>query len=98
MAEQESPLEHIVQHPLIERPARVGLLTPEGKITIFSDQIAMIALAGLLLMALVRMMVRRRRGKTGVDALVPAGSANMLEAICEYLRKEVAQPVLHDHT
>ena len=98
MAEQESPLEHIVQHPLIERPASVGLLTPEGKITVFSDQIAMIALAGILLVALVPMMVRRRRGKTGVDALVPAGSANALEAICEYLRKEVAEPVLHDYT
>ena len=97
-AEQESPLEHIVQHPLIERPAKVGVLTPEGKITVFSDQIAMIALAGLLLVALVPMMVRRRRGKTGVDAMVPAGSANMLEAVCDYLRKEVAEPVLHEHT
>src|SRR5262245_35149453 len=96
--EQESPLEHIVQHPLIERPASVGVLTPEGKITVFSDQMAMIALAGLLLVALVPMMVKRRRGKTGVDALVPSGSANMLEAICDYLRKEVAEPVLHEHT
>ena len=43
MTEQESPLEHIVQHPLVERPASVGLLTPDGKITVFSDQIAMIA-------------------------------------------------------
>jgi len=97
-AEQESPLEHIVQHPLIERPAKVGALTPDGKITVFSDQIAMIVLAGLLLIALIPMMVKRRRGKTGVDALVPAGSANMLEAICDYLRKEVAEPVLHEHT
>ena len=97
-AEQESPLEHIVQHPLIERPASVGVLTPEGKITLFSDQIAMIALAGLLLVALVPLMVKRRRGKAGVDALVPAGSANMLEAVCDYLRKEVAEPVLHEHT
>src|SRR5213078_2008752 len=98
MAEQESPLEHIVQHPLIERSTSVGVLTPEGKITLFSDQIAMIALAGVLLTALVPMMVKRRRGGGGVDALVPAGSANMLEAVCEYLRKEVAEPVLHDHT
>src|SRR6266850_1041813 len=60
MTEQESPLEHIVQHPLIERPASVGLLTPDGKITVFSDQIAMIALAGILLIALVPMMIRRR--------------------------------------
>jgi F-type H+-transporting ATPase subunit a len=98
MVEQESPLEHVVQHPLIERSATPGFLTPEGKITIFSDQIAMIALAGLLLVALVPMMVKRRRGKAGVDALVAAGSANMLEAVCDYLRKEVAQPVLHEYT
>ena len=97
-AEQESPLEHIVQHPLVERPAHVGLLTPNGTITVFSDQIAMIALAGLLLVALVPMLVKRRRGRTGVDALVPAGAANGLEAVCEYLRKEVAEPALHEHT
>src|SRR5215217_5324453 len=97
-AEPESPLEHVVQHPLIEVPAQLGPLTPEGKITIFSDQIAMIALAGLLLVALVPMLVRRRRGRGGVDALVPAGAANGLEAVCEYLRKEVAEPALHQHT
>jgi len=97
-AEQESPLEHIVQHPIIERPAHVGPLTPDGKITLFSDQIAMLALAGLLLVALIPAMVKRRRGKAGVEALVPSGSANMLEAVCDYLRKEVAEPVLHEHT
>ncbi len=97
-AEAESPLEHIVQHPLIERPANLGPLTPEGKITLFSDQIAMIILAGLLLIALVPMIVKRRRGKSGVDALVPTGSANMLEMICAYLRTEVAAPVLQEHT
>ena len=30
--------------------------------------------------------------------MVAAGPANMLEAICEYLRKEVAEPALHEHT
>ena len=97
-AEHESPLEHIVQHPLIERPAAVTPLTPEGKITIFSDQIAMIALAGVLLIALVPALVKRRKGKSGVDALVAAGPANLLEAVCEYLRKEVAEPALGEHT
>ena len=97
-AEQESPLEHIVQHPLIERPANLGPLTPDGRITLFSDQIAMVALAGLLLIALVPMMIKRRRGRAGVDAMVPTGSANMLEAVCDYLRKEVAEPVLHQYT
>ena len=98
MAEQESPLEHIVQHPLVERSVATGALTPEGKITLFSDQIAMIALAGVLLVALMPMLVKRRKGSAGVDTMVPSGSANMLEAICEYLRKEVAEPVLHEYT
>ena len=97
-AEQESPLEHVVQHPLIQVPAPVTPLTPDGRITVFSDQIAMIALAGLLLVALVPMLVRRRRGRSGVDTLVPTGAANGLEAVCEYLRKEVAEPALHEHT
>jgi F-type H+-transporting ATPase subunit a len=97
-AEQESPLEHVVQHPLIERPAHLGALTPEGKITVFSDQIAMLLLAGLLLVALVPMLVKRRRGRAGVDAMVASGAANGLEAVCEYIRKEVAQPALHEHT
>ena len=30
--------------------------------------------------------------------MVPTGSANLLEMICEYFRKEVAYPVLHEHT
>jgi len=96
--EHESPLEHIVQHPLIERPANLGPLTPEGKITLFSDQIAMILLAGVLLIALVPMLIKRRRGASGVDTMVPSGPANMLEAVCEYLRKEVAEPSLGEHT
>jgi len=97
-AHAESPLEHIVQHPLIERPADLGPLTPNGVITVFSDQIAMIALAGVLLIAFVPIMVRRRRGRGDVEAMVPSGGANMLEAVCQYLRKEVAEPALHEHT
>src|SRR4249919_274781 len=97
-AEQESPLEHVVQHPLIERPAHLGPLTPNGTITLFSDQIAMIALAGLLLIAVVPAIIKRRRGREGVEAMVPVGSANMVEAVCDYLRKEVAEPALHEHT
>jgi F-type H+-transporting ATPase subunit a len=97
-AEAESPLEHIVQHPLVQRPAPVTPLTPDGAMTVFSDQIAMLVLAGVLLIALVPMLVRRRRGTSGVDAMVPAGPANMLEAVCDYLRKEVAEPSLHEHT
>src|SRR5689334_23175150 len=97
-AERESPLEHIVQHPLIEVPAPVTALTPNGTITIFSDQIAMLALAGILLIALLPALVKRRKGTTGIASMVAAGSANMIEVICEYLRKEVVEPALHEHT
>lgn len=95
---QESPLSHVVQHPIIEVPVAHGPLTPDGKITLFSDQIAMLALAGILLVVLVPMLVKRRRGAAGVDALVASGPANMLETICAYIRTEVAQPVLHGYT
>ena len=97
-AERESPLAHVVQHPLIEWPAPVTPLTPNGTVTVFSDQIAMLALAGVLLVALIPALVRRRKGASGVDAMVATGPANMLEAVCEYLRKEVAEPALHEHT
>lgn len=94
----DNPLSHVVQHPLVTKPAEFGPLTPEGQITLLSDQIVMMIVAGLLLMLFVPSMVRRRRGAKGVDALVPVGPANALEAICQYLRKDVAEPVLHEHT
>jgi F-type H+-transporting ATPase subunit a len=94
----ENPLEHIVQHPLIERPAHLGPLTPNGVVTIFSDQIAMLVLAGVLLVFLLPLMVRKRRSAQGADRLVATGSANAVEAICQYLRKEVVEPTLHQHT
>jgi F-type H+-transporting ATPase subunit a len=97
-AGQASPLEHIVQHPLVEQPADLGFLTPEGKITLFSDQIAMMVLAALLLIVFLPLWVRRRRGRDEVGGLVPAGPGNFVEAICEYLREKVAAPSLGEHT
>src|SRR5215210_1520294 len=93
-----NPLEHVVQHPILQRPANWGLLTPEGKISVLTDQTAMMIVAGLLLILFVPPLVRRRRGAGEVDRLVPTGPANFFEAVCEYLRKEVAQPNLHEHT
>src|SRR5436190_19055144 len=98
MQQADNPLDHIVQHPLIERPAHLGPLTPDGVVTVFSDQIAMLLLAGVLLVFLLPLLVRKRRGAQGVDALVASGSANAVEAICQYLRKEVVEPTLQQHT
>ncbi|HEV2855586.1 MAG TPA: F0F1 ATP synthase subunit A [Thermoanaerobaculia bacterium] len=93
-----NPLEHVVQHPIIQRPANWGALTPEGKISVLTNQTAMMIVAGLLLVLFVPALVKRRRGTGEVDRLVPTGSANFFEAVCEYLRKEIAQPNLHEHT
>jgi len=87
-----------VQHPLVTRPADFGPLTPQGEITLFSNQIAMLILAGVLLILLVPPLVLKRRGKSEIDSLVPTGFANFMEAICQYLRREVAEPALGEHT
>lgn len=95
-----NPLDHVVQHQLPGWHPKydLGLLTPKGEITIFSDQIIMMIVAGVLLILFMPMMVRKRRGTSEVDKLVPTGSANFVEAICQYLRKEVAEPALQEHT
>lgn len=99
MMAEGGPLSHVVQHPMVQTEADLGWpLTPEGKITLMSDQIAMMILAGLLLILLVPSFVRRRRAAEGIGNLVPAGPANAIEAICQYLRKEVAEPALQEHT
>ena len=84
----ENPLEHIVRHPMIQR----------NGITLLDSHIVMLMLAALLLMLALPVWVRRRRGTDAVGSLVPRGAGNAVEAICEYLRKEVAQPALHEHT
>jgi F-type H+-transporting ATPase subunit a len=97
-----NPLQHIVQHPLITRPADLGsLLTPDHRITLLSNHIVMMITTGVLMALLLPLFVRKRRAQPGQDevaSLVPAGPANFLEAICEYLRKEVVEPTLKEHT
>lgn len=94
----DNPLEHVVQHPLVQRDADFGFLTPEGKITLFSDHISMILLAGLLLVVGLPLLVRRKRTGDPVERLVPSGGSNLIEVICQYLRQTVAEPVLGKHT
>lgn len=98
LALAENPLEHIVRHPMIQRPADLGWLTQGGRITLLDSHIVMMMLAALLLILLVPVSVRRRRGTGEVDSLVPTGAGNAVEAICEYLRNEVALPALGEHT
>ena len=91
------PLSHVVQHPLVEKELDAGMLTPNGVVTILSDHIAMIILSGLLLCLLLPWAMRRRR-QEGIEGLVATGFANFVEVVCEFLRKQVAEPALQEHT
>jgi len=93
-----SPLDHVVQHAIVQQDADLGPLTPDGKITLLSDQITMMLFAGLLLIVVLPIWVRKRRGSDEVGRLVPSGGANFLEVVCQYLREEVARPSLGEHT
>ena len=97
MASTGNPLDHVVQHPIVEKELDAGVLTPEGVITLLSDHIVMIILAGVLLCVFLPWAFRRSR-QEGVEGLVASGFSNFIEAICEYLRKEVAEPALAEHT
>ncbi len=96
----ENPLGHIIQHPLegFQKQADLGFLTPKGVVTLLSDQIVMMIVAGLLLVLFVPRLVRRRAGDDAIGGLVPTGFGNFFETVCQYLRKEVAEPVLGKHT
>ena len=98
MAAESNPLSHVIQHPLVTAELDVGVLTPNGEITILSDQITMMIAAGLLLTLFLPLAFRRRKRAEGVERMVPHGFGNAVEAICEFLRKEIAQPALGKHT
>jgi len=92
-----NPLDHVVQHPLKQVPLDAGALTPQGVMTVLSDHIAMIILSGVLLCLLLPWAMRRRQQK-GIEGLMVTGFANFIEAVCEFLRKQVAEPALQHHT
>lgn len=92
-----NPLSHVVQHPISQIPADVGPLTPDHKLTVFSDHISMIVLAFFLLVLVLPRSLRRKKAE-GIEALVPSGFGNGIEAICTYFRDEIARPNLGEHT
>lgn len=93
------PLDHVVQHPIVTTEVETTPLTPDGVITIFSDHISMIILAGLVLCIVFPLALRRSRKKgEGVDRMVSSGFATVIEVVCQYLRTEVAEPALGEHT
>ncbi|OQA01702.1 MAG: ATP synthase subunit a [Planctomycetes bacterium ADurb.Bin401] len=79
-----NPLNPVVTHKLFEFTV--------GNYNIpVSNHMIMIAAAFVLLLVLIPISARSKR-------LAPKGLQNMIEAVCVYLREEVARPALHEHT
>lgn len=87
------PLSHVVDHQYITYGH--GLFT---SFTLLSNHIVMTILAGGALMLFVPWAVRSVKTGDPVADYTPRGWHNFFETICAYLRKEVAQPVLGEHT
>ncbi len=95
----DDPLSHVLPHSLKTIEAHLPWpFTPNGEVTVLSDQIVMMIAAGLLLMIFFPVLVRKRRGTDETDSLVPVGFGNFLELVCNYLREDVARPSLGAHT
>lgn len=63
-----------------------------------SNQICMQILAMLMLILIFPRFAKMKCTGNLVDDLTPRGSRNGIEAICNYLRDEVAKPALGEHT
>jgi F-type H+-transporting ATPase subunit a len=58
---------------------------------IFTNHMLMLIVAGILLLVLLPLIAKQR-------SMVPSGLRNFFEAICVFLREEVARPVLGENT
>jgi F-type H+-transporting ATPase subunit a len=80
-----SPLEHVVDHPILKGHNGWYYLT---------NHMVMMILAALLMLIIFPLITRPyREGK-----LVPTGGRNFFEAIMMFIRNDVAKPVLGDET
>ncbi len=93
----DNPLSHVIPHPLVTREADLGIFTGEGVVTLLSDQIVMMIVAGLLLCFLLPALMRKRKDDSEVGRMVPGTFAGFVEMICMYFRDEVAKQHLGEH-
>ncbi|MBN1344219.1 MAG: F0F1 ATP synthase subunit A [Phycisphaerae bacterium] len=85
-------LELLASSNPISHVAEVGIKI--GGVTVLSNQIIMQLTAAALLLWLMPKLTRR----IGTGDKAPSGGLNALEAVCQYFRKEVAEPALGKHT
>jgi len=90
-----SPLDHVIQHPLLTRRPIWSSSPRRARSPCSSNQIAMFGWRDIL----VLFVARGSGGGGGARARSahgPTGFANFFEAVCQYLRREVAEPALGD--
>ncbi len=87
------PLSHVVDH--LYWTFGEGLFT---SFSVLSNHIVMLLLAGISAMIFIPWAVKSKTTGDPVEDYTPRGWKNLFESICEYLRKEVVQPVLQEHT
>ncbi len=91
-ASGDNPLSHVIPHPLKE------ISVPGvGHITLLSDQIVMMIVAGILLCFVLPALMRKRRDDSEIGRMVPGKFASFIEMICVYFRDEVAKQHLGKH-
>ncbi len=94
LASEGSPLNHIVQHPIVQYDTG----NPFTSFTFLSNHVVMQIIAALVLIVFVPLAVRQRAGTDEIGRLVPRGFGNAIEGLCQALREFVARPVLGKYT
>lgn len=94
MVDINKAMSHVAQH--IVPGAQVG----EGVLSfpVMSNHILMQLVGAALLVWLLPRAVRMRAGADEIGRLVPRGIGNAVEALCEAIRKHVAEPNLGSYT
>lgn len=80
-----NPLEHVIDHPIIQSHSGWYILT---------NHMVMMILSALLMLIIFPLITRRYRS----GEMVPTGTRNFFEAILLFIRNDVAKPVLGDET
>lgn len=94
LAAGDNPLTHVVDHFWIV----AGEEGPFTSFTILSNHVIMMVVAAVLLVLFMPRLVRGFQGADEVDRLTPRGGLNAIEAVCAFLRDNVARPQMGPHT
>lgn len=92
------PMDHVVPHTLFEIPSFLGggFTALDGMVYLpeklpFTNHLLMSLIAAALMLLIFPLLARDY-------PMAPRGIRNLFESLMEFIRKEVAQPSLHEHT